>query len=44
MALDRPVTPPLVWIDLEMSGLDPHRHAILEIAIIVTDDDIRLVD
>ena len=28
---------PLVWIDLEMTGLDPDRHVIVEIAVIVTD-------
>jgi len=28
---------PLVWVDLEMTGLDPERHHILEIAVIVTD-------
>lgn len=29
--------PPLVWVDLEMSGLDPESHQILEIAVIITD-------
>jgi oligoribonuclease len=33
----------LVWIDLEMTGLDPLRHAIVEIASLVTDDELRLV-
>ena len=33
----------LVWIDLEMSGLDPHRCAILEIASIVTDADLNVI-
>jgi oligoribonuclease len=28
---------PLVWIDLEMTGLDPQVHVIVEIAVIVTD-------
>jgi oligoribonuclease len=28
---------PLVWVDLEMTGLDPVRHAILEIAVMVSD-------
>ncbi|ORE86147.1 oligoribonuclease [Oceanococcus atlanticus] len=27
----------LIWIDLEMTGLDPQRHRIIEIATIVTD-------
>lgn len=33
----------LVWIDLEMTGLDPSRHTIVEIATLVTDDDLGLV-
>ncbi|MSW20746.1 MAG: oligoribonuclease, partial [Actinobacteria bacterium] len=28
----------LVWMDLEMTGLDPVRNVIVEIATIVTDD------
>jgi oligoribonuclease len=31
---------PLVWIDLEMTGLDPETCTILEIATIVTDPDL----
>ena len=27
---------PLVWVDLEMSGLDPEQHTILEIATLIT--------
>ena len=33
----------LIWIDLEMTGLDPDRHVILEIATIITDDRLDLV-
>src|SRR5262245_43522131 len=33
----------LLWADLEMSGLDPERCTILEIATIVTDADLRTV-
>ncbi len=33
----------LVWMDLEMTGLDPARHVIVEIATIVTDDQLNLV-
>ncbi|HEY8431912.1 MAG TPA: oligoribonuclease [Sandaracinaceae bacterium] len=33
----------LVWIDLEMSGLDPSRERILEIATIVTDGQLEIV-
>ena len=33
----------LVWIDLEMSGLDPEHDVILEIATIVTDGDLDIL-
>ena len=33
----------LAWIDLEMTGLDPVRNVIVEIATIVTDDDLNIV-
>ena len=33
----------LAWMDLEMTGLDPQRHCIVEIASLVTDDDLRVV-
>ena len=33
----------LVWLDMEMSGLDPNTCRILEIAIIVTDRDLNLL-
>lgn len=33
----------LAWIDLEMTGLDPLRHVVVEIATILTDDDLNLV-
>ena len=33
----------LVWIDLEMTGLDVHRHRIVEIASIVTDAELRVI-
>ncbi len=33
----------LAWIDLEMTGLDPTRHTIVEIATLVTDDDLEIV-
>src|SRR5947207_11035212 len=35
--------PVLVWMDLEMTGLDPTRHVIVEIATLITDDDLDLV-
>ena len=31
----------LIWIDLEMTGLDPDRHSVLEIATIVTDANLE---
>jgi oligoribonuclease len=33
----------LVWIDLEMTGLDAERHVILEIGSIVTDDQLDII-
>src|SRR5579875_1412521 len=32
----------LAWIDLEMTGLDPTRHSIVEIATLITDDDLTI--
>jgi oligoribonuclease len=34
----------LVWMDLEMTGLDPARNVIVELATLVTDDDLEIVD
>jgi oligoribonuclease len=34
----------LAWIDLEMTGLDPTRHTIVEIACLLTDDDLNLIE
>ena len=34
----------LVWIDMEMSGLDPDSDSVLEVALIVTDKDLNLVE
>lgn len=33
----------LIWIDLEMTGLDTQRDAIIEIATIVTDKDLQIL-
>ncbi len=33
----------LVWMDLEMTGLEPNRHVIVEIATIITDDLLEIV-
>ncbi|KAG1746504.1 ribonuclease H-like domain-containing protein [Suillus lakei] len=35
---------PMVWIDCEMTGLDPRRDKILEIAVLITDGNLELVD
>jgi oligoribonuclease len=39
-ALDRT---PLVWVDMEMSGLVPDRDRILEVAMVVTDADLNTI-
>ncbi|MGD9997993.1 MAG: oligoribonuclease [Ilumatobacteraceae bacterium] len=33
----------LVWMDLEMTGLDPQKHVIVEIATLVTDDELNII-
>ena len=33
----------LVWVDLEMTGLDPEQNTILEIATLITDDTLAIV-
>ena len=33
----------LVWIDLEMTGLDPQRDVILEIASVITDNNLDII-
>ncbi|KAF8996055.1 ribonuclease H-like domain-containing protein [Cyathus striatus] len=35
---------PLVWIDCEMTGLDPKKDKIIEIAVIITDGNLEQVD
>ncbi len=40
---DSPENLNLIWIDLEMTGLDPDRDAILEIATVVTDKDLNVL-
>lgn len=34
---------PLVWIDMEMSGLDPEKDVILEVATILTDGNLDVI-
>ena len=41
--MPEPSAPPLVWIDLEMTGLDPRTCQIMEIATLVTDADLNIV-
>jgi oligoribonuclease len=33
----------LAWMDLEMTGLDPSQHVIVEIATLLTDDNLELI-
>jgi oligoribonuclease len=40
VALDKT---PLVWIDMEMSGLVPERDRILEVAMVVTDSELNTI-
>ena len=40
MALDKQN---LIWIDLEMTGLDPEKERIIEIATIVTDKNLNIL-
>ncbi|KAG2137251.1 ribonuclease H-like domain-containing protein [Suillus cothurnatus] len=35
---------PMVWIDCEMTGLDPRKDKILEIAVLITNGNLELVD
>ncbi|OGL52262.1 hypothetical protein A3K55_00640 [Candidatus Shapirobacteria bacterium RBG_13_44_7] len=33
----------LVWVDMEMTGLEPDKHRILEIAIVITNSDLKVL-
>lgn len=33
----------LAWMDLEMTGLDPKQHVIVEIATLITDDNLEII-
>jgi oligoribonuclease len=33
----------LVWMDMEMTGLDPDRDSILEVAALITDDELNVI-
>ncbi len=39
----RPSEDHLIWVDMEMSGLDPETNRILEVAVVVTDGQLNLV-
>jgi oligoribonuclease len=41
--MSTPMDDHLVWMDLEMTGLDPDRDTILEIATLVTDNDLKMI-
>ena len=34
----------LIWLDLEMTGLDPNVNKILEIAVVITDSNLNIID
>lgn len=36
-----PLEKPIIWIDLEMTGLDITKDTILEIAVVITDSDLN---
>ena len=45
MAQSKPLnTDNLIWVDLEMTGLDPRTDRILEVACIVTDADLNILE
>ena len=44
MSVQAAATDRLVWIDLEMTGLDPARDRIIEVATIVTDSDLKVIE
>ena len=39
----KPVTTKLVWMDLEMTGLDPETDVIIEIATVITDSQLNVI-
>lgn len=43
MSDSKNVPAPLIWIDLEMTGLDPDRERIIEIATLITDSDLNIL-
>lgn len=43
-ARKRPDERNLIWVDLEMTGLDPEKDRIIEIAMVVTDADLNILE
>jgi len=41
--MEEGMSPNLIWIDLEMTGLNPDRHVIIEIAVLVTDGHLNIL-
>ena len=41
MTYNLPFRPRWLWVDMEMSGLDPLKNQILEFACILTDDKLK---
>jgi len=35
--------PPMIWMDLEMTGLDPEHNVIIEMATLVTDSELQIL-
>ena len=42
-AAQRPNDMNLVWVDMEMTGLDPDNDRIIEVAVVVTDADLNVI-
>lgn len=42
--MSKPSSNNLVWMDLEMTGLDPDKEMIIEIATLVTDGDLNILE
>ena len=43
LSAPRPDESRLIWVDMEMTGLDPDRDRVIEVALVVTDGDLELV-
>ena len=36
--------PPMIWMDMEMTGLDPEKERIIEVAVIITDSELNIIE